>query len=131
MSRRRLLERGQAKAEAAMVDTCIVRRVTGQATDLDSGVITDTYTTLYSGPCRFQQSDVQPTESDVAEDFVLMQRIEVQLPMSTTGFQVDDVVECATSVSDPDLPGRTFRVHGLAHKTEATARRLRLRERTD
>lgn len=131
MSRRRLLERGQAKAEASMVDTCIVRRVTGQTTDLDTGVITDTYTTLYSGPCRFQQADIQPTQTNVGEDFVLLQRIEVQLPMSTVGFQVDDEVECTTSVSDPDLPGRVFLVHGLAHKTEATARRLRLRERTD
>jgi hypothetical protein len=124
------IARGQAFAESRMFDTCVIRRVTGQVTDPDTNEVVDTLEDVYEGRCRFQQSDIDPTQATVGEDFTLLQRMVVQLPMAAIGFQTDDVVECLTS-HDPDLPGRRFFVRALAHKTEATARRLQLRERTD
>jgi hypothetical protein len=132
MSRASVLARGRAAAEAGMVDACTIRRVTGTATDPATGAVTPTYQSpdLYSGPCRFQQGMVQTEPHDVGEDFVRLLRLELQLPMTVIGLEVNDVVTCVSSVSDPDLPGRTFLVRDLAHKTDATARRVQLTERT-
>jgi hypothetical protein len=58
----------------------------------------------------------------VEVDYVL------QLPMSVTGVQVEDVVAITASGLDPDLPGRKFRVASQAAKTHASARRLELIE---
>lgn len=134
MSRASVLARGQAKAVESMVDACTIRRVTGTTTDDFSGEITKTYLSPnpYSGKCRFQRSGAgaQAQQHDVGEDYLLLLRIEVQLPISVVGLQVDDEVTCDSSVHDPDLPGRVFLVRDLAHKSEATARRVQLTERT-
>lgn len=111
-----------------MVDACLIRRRTGETTDA-VGNVTPTYTTLYAGKSRFQQSDVQARPETAGEAYVLMLRRELQLPMSVTGLKVSDEVTCTASV-DPDLVGRTFLVRDLAGKTHATARRVQIEERT-
>ena len=68
---------------------------------------------------------------DVAEDKVWLVRFDLQLPVaSTPGLQVGDLVTITTAVNDPDLTGRTFQVNELAHKTEATSRRVGIIEET-
>lgn len=132
MTRASALARGRAAAEAGMIDTCTIRRRTGETTNATSGVVTPTYLSPdpYSGKCRFQQALVQTEPHNVGEDMVRLLRLELQLPMSVAGLQVNDEVTCVTSAYDPDLPGRTFLVRDLAHKSEATARRIQLTERT-
>jgi hypothetical protein len=130
MSAASVLARGQAAAEALMVDACTIRRATGETNDAH-GYTSTTYTTIYTGKCRIQQqSSAQAQQHDAAEDYLLMLRLEVQVPMTVTGVQAGDEVLITASALDPDLPGRTFRVHDLAHKTHATARRLGVVERT-
>lgn len=132
MSRASVLARGRAAAEAGMADACTIRRVTGTTTDDFSGVITKTYATLYAGKCRVQQITGTSRPHDAGEDFVLVQRIDVQLPVAgTEGLRVSDEVTITSSVNDQDLAGRVFLVHDLAHKSEATARRVACIERTD
>ncbi len=132
MRREDVLLRAQAAAEASMRDTCRIERATGQqARDYFSGTVTDEYALVYEGRCRWQQPQVQATESDVGEDFQLQQRQELQLPVAATqGLEVGDRVTALTS-RDPDMAGRVFLVHGLAHKTDASSRRVTVTERTD
>lgn len=130
MSLESLLVRGRAAAEALMVDACTIRRAAAGTTDPDTGVPSPTYTALYAGKCRIQQSVVQAQQHDVAEDYQLLLRLEVQLPMAVTGLLVGDEVTVTASVHDADLVGRVFRVRDLAHKTHATARRVQVVERT-
>lgn len=113
-----------------MVDACTIRRHGADVTDDFSGEITPAVTVIYSGKCRVQQHQATADEKDAGEDRQLLLRLEVQLPMSATGFKVADEVTMDTSASDPDLPGRVFLVHDLAHKTDATSRRLQCQERT-
>lgn len=130
MSIESALQRGRTAAEARMVDTCTIRRITGETDDDHSGVITPTKTVLYAGKCEFQQGKAQANPQDVGEDRVLLLQLEVKLPMSVTGLQVTDEITCDTSAHDPDLPGRVFLVRDLAHKSFATARRVQVTERT-
>lgn len=125
-----VLARGRAAAERNMVDTCTIRRRTGETTD-EYGRITPTYgDPFYEGKCRVQQAGAQASAQQPGEAYVLMLRLEVQLPMSVTGLEVGDEIGIVTSAHDPDLPGRTFLVRDLAHKTHATARRVQCTEQT-
>lgn len=125
-----LLARGRAAAEALMVDTCTIRRRAGETTD-EYGQIVPTFgDPLYEGACRVQQAGTQASAQNPGEAYVLMLRLEVQLPMSVVGLEVGDEVEITDSVHDPDLVGRTFLVRDLAHATHKTARRVQVTERT-
>lgn len=125
-----VLARGRMMAEALMVDECVIRRRTGETTDPESGEITPTYADVYSGRCRVQQTSAQAAQEDAGEDYQLLLRLEVHLPMSVIGLEAGDEVAITSSVHDPDLPGRTFLIRDLAHKSHATARRVGVTERT-
>ena len=130
MSRASVLARGRAAAEAGMVDACIIRRITGQVTDPDTGEVTNTYTTIYEGKCRLQQQGQQARPEQAGEAYLLMLRRELQLPMSVTGLRTEDEVTMTASAHDPDLPGRVFLIRDLFGKTEATSRRVTVEEAT-
>jgi hypothetical protein len=130
MSAATALARGRAAALALMVDTCVIKRVTGETTDPFSGTITPTAVTLYAGMCRVQHREAQGREETPGQAFLVMLLLELQLPMTVTGLQVDDQVTITASAHDPDLAGRTFYIRDLMHKTHATARRVSIQERT-
>lgn len=130
MSRSSLLARARLAAEKGMADTCLIRRRVGEQTDDFSGVVTPVYQTVYEGKCRVQQSTAQADPRTSGEALVMVLQLEVQLPMSVIGLQVDDEILLLASLNDPDLPGRILYIRDLAHKTDASARRVRVRERT-
>lgn len=130
-ARATLLARARVAAEASMVDTCTIRRPAPDTTDPDTGEVTKTYDELYTAQrCRFQQRTGQADRRDVGEASVLLLSMELQLPVAVTGLEPDDEVVCDTSVHDPDLVGRRWSVRTLAHKSEASARRVQLTEVT-
>jgi hypothetical protein len=131
-ARAELIQRARAAAEEGMVDTCIIRRSTGETTDQASGVVTPTYLSPnpYTGKCRVQQSLAQADQHDAGEDYQLQLRLTLQLPMSVIGAEVGDQVTITAS-RDPDLVGRAFLIRDLFHKTDASARRIGITERTD
>lgn len=113
-----------------MVDTCKIQRETGSTTDPFSGVETPTFATVYEGKCRLQQPGAEATAQDAGQAYVLMQRIQLQLPISAIGLVVGDKVEMTAAGRDPDLVGRIFLVHDLPRKTDASARRVMVEEET-
>jgi len=124
------LMRGQRAAERLMVDACVIRRVTGQSRDDESGTVTDTLIDVYAGKCRVQQrQETSASPVNSGEDYVLLLSVELQLPLAVVGLEVSDQVEITQS-RDADLPGRRFLIRSLAHKTHATARRVQCTERT-
>lgn len=129
MSAASVLARGRAAAEGLMVDACTIRRITGESTG-PGGVVTPTYSTLYTGKCRIQQSKADAQQQEVGEAYALMLRLEVQLPMSVTGLRAEDEVTVTASAHDADLIGRVFLIRDLAHATHKTARRVQVQERT-
>lgn len=130
MSAECALARGRLAAEALMVDACTIRRVTGVASNPDTGKDVTTYATPYTGKCRVQQAQAAAAREDIGEDHLLLLRLEVQLPMAVTGLEVGDEITITASAFDPDLPGRVFLIHDLAHATHKTARRVQCIERT-
>lgn len=125
------LARGRAAAEALMVDTVTITRTTGSTTDPDTGVVTPTTATVYSGRAKIQQSESPTGEfKNLGEASVLVVRLELHLPVSAAGVLVDDVVAVTASVLDPDLVGKRLVIRSVAHKTFLTARRCDVTEVT-
>jgi hypothetical protein len=125
--------RGRAKAEADMVDACIVQHLTGSSTDQETGVVTPTYATVYSGTgpggggkCKVQQTAPAGSPTDVGEAAVYVGQLQLHLPVTAVTALVapDDLVTMTVCVLDASLVGRTFRLRGPAHKSYATARRF-------
>jgi len=120
----------QAAARAIMLDTCLVRRLTGTVTDATTGAVTPSYATVYSGACRFQQrstSSATPVRAGQAPIF--LSELELHLPAGTTGLDSDDLVTAVTS-RNADLLGRAWHVRQLGHKTYVSAHRYSLSEVT-
>lgn len=131
MSRESALVRGRTAAEAGMVDTCTIRRVTGGTTNPDTGYPLPVNPTVYAGKCRVQQRQATADKQDIGQDTVLLLRVEVQLPVAgSEGLKAGDEITITAAPRDADLPGRVFRIHDLAHKTDATARRVQCVEKT-
>lgn len=124
--------RGRAAAERLMLDTCSIKRLSGQVTDRETGVITSTYASVYAGKCKVQQQTRGgiPRPEDVGEAQVYLSRIEVHVPMSVTGIAADDIVTITASALDVDLVNRVFHIREIDHKTFLTARRLSVEEVT-
>lgn len=128
-----LLGRGRRAAERLMVDTCTVVRVTAATTDPDTGVIAPpTYSTIYSGACKIQQTAPATGSTVAGQADVLIGQLQLHLPVTTTTGNVapNDLVTITACAFDPSLVGKTFALRGPAHKSYATARRLPMIEVT-
>jgi len=130
MGRENVLLAGRAflLTSGALVDTCTVQHPTGLSTNPANGVVTPTFSTVYTGPCQFQAATaIQAGNSELAEAAVRLANFELQLPVvGSEGIEVDDVVTCVTCLNDTDLAGRTFVVTGASRKSHATTRKLPL-----
>lgn len=120
--------RGRAAAEALMVDSVLVERRTGETTDPDTGEVTPTWTTVYTGRCKFAQAAASGSPENVGEATVMVSELMLHLPITATGVTADDRATAVTAALDPDLAGRVFTIRAPMHKTYATARRLPLQE---
>jgi hypothetical protein len=134
MSLASLIARGQQRAEAVlMVDACTIRRGNGDSVvDDNTGIESETFTDLYAGPCRVQQHSTggAAQEQTPGEDYQLLLRVEVQLPISVTGLEVDDEITITAAAHDPELVGQVFIVRDLFAKTHPTSRRVGVTRRT-
>lgn len=130
MSARRAVIRGRLAIEALMVDACTIQRLASSSTNPDTGVVTPTYSTVYTGKCRVQQTIPVAKPHDIGQAAVWLERLLLQVPASVTGLASDDLVTVTASSLDGDLVGRTFRVRELGHKTHVTARRAQIEEVT-
>jgi hypothetical protein len=128
MSIETALARGRAAAEALQVDACVIKRRTGETTS--GGVITPTWSTLYTGKCRIQTRQLEGQGRDVGEAYVVLERREIQLPITATGLQEGDQATITASALDPDLVGRVYTIRTVTSKTHLTSRRAEIIEVT-
>ena len=123
-----ILSRARHTAERLMVDQCVIRHQTGIVTDPATGVVSPAYVTIYAGKCKVQTFTNRELEKNGGEYQFVVQRYEVQIPVSAVGVKTNDEVVITASVYDADLTGRSYRVVGLMNKSEGSARRLGVEE---
>lgn len=127
-----LLTTNRSAAEDVMVDTCRIEQPSGSTTS-DAGVVSSTYTTLYTGKCRVQLHGTTSGAStrEVGDQQVAVLTVEVQVPVAgTEGIHVRDRITILRATHDTDLVGRVFRVLQPAPSSDAPARLLQCLEVT-
>lgn len=127
----RLVLRGRRKAESLMVDACTIRPVTGETTDPETGVVTETYgDPVYTGSCKIQNQRLRYPETPSGGEHQFTTAVtEIHLPVTSDAADVtvDHVVEITASFN-PSNVGREFRVQTPDKKTFQTAIRLIVEE---
>jgi hypothetical protein len=114
-----------------MLDACVIKRLTGETVNTATGAVTPAYVQVYSGKCRVQQALAQGRIEVAGQASVVMAERQLQLPVATSpDVRADDIATITACVNDADMIGREFRVRDEHGKSEATARRLLIRERT-
>lgn len=112
-----------------MLDTCTIRRASGETTiDPDTGLPTTTYTTIYTGRCKIQSEAVVTLTPKSGDHTYTVDRWMLHLPVSATGIQVGDEATITASALDAANVGRVFHIQGLFRKSMATAQRLPVEE---
>jgi len=111
-----------------MVDACTVKTVTGKSTNASTGVVTPTYSTLYTGKCKVQTYEPHERSPEVGGASVTVQRYAVHVPAEAFVPDVGQMVTVTACALDANLVGKRFRVVALLHKTFATAYRLGVEE---
>lgn len=113
-----------------MIDACLIEREASSTVD-SVGASVRTYSTVYTGKCRFRQMAGIARPQNPGEAHELIVRRELQLPVSASGtVRAADIVTVTSAVNDPDLVGRTFVIWVEAAASEQTARRLGIDEAT-
>ena len=108
-----------------MQDQCLIRRVTGETTDQETGKVVPLYDDVYTGKCKLQSYEGYEQSKTAAETTVTVQRMSVHLAVGAYRINVGDIVEITASRMDPMLTGRKFRITQEApFKTFATAYRV-------
>jgi hypothetical protein len=124
-----LVEAGRAAAEALMVDACTITRAgAAGAFNPITGGYGSSSTSVYVGKCRVQIRSASVSTPEFGGQAVVVQQVELQVPMSVLGVRPGDTVTVTASQRDPDLVGRVYTVSAPFAKTDATARRLRVEE---
>lgn len=118
------LSRGRAIAESLMIDSCVVRRLTGTTIDPDTAAIVEVWADVYTGNAKSQTYEGYETNPDAAGHQVTQQRYAVHFPVGAFVPQVGDVIEWTACTHDPALVGSQERITGLFNKSFATAMRV-------
>lgn len=133
MSAPAALRRGRVAAEQLMVDACTVRRAGPAVTDPVTGVVTATWTTVYTGQCKVAESTGFGAGSalpEAGEHAYTVQRYVLHLPASVTAPVEGDVATITAAQLDASLVGREYRIVEEFAKSFATARRFEVEETT-
>lgn len=113
-----------------MVDTCIIDRPGEPATDPETGAVTPSYTPVYIGRCKIQQTMAQASSPEAGGAVFNVQTSRVDLPVGVGPVETGDRVRLPVATSNPALAGNTYRVRELFEKSWQTAQRIPVEELT-
>lgn len=119
---------GREVAEGRMLDTCTIRRVTGDFLDESTMVRTPTYVQVYAGPCRVVDVEAVVRTPEAGGATVTVHRVRLDIPVTATGVRRNDQVEITGSVTRPAVAGMAARVVSLPADTQTTAQRISVEE---
>lgn len=127
---RDFLARGRTRHASLCIDTGTAVRVTGSSLNTTTSAITETTTTVYTGPCRLKRE--QMTEDVAGESEAPTARLVLVLPWSTTGANALRQGDRFTFTASEDtaLVGSTVTVIGPDRGTTKSAFRYLVEEVT-
>jgi len=124
------LVRGRAKAEAQMIDECVITDPGGSVTDPETGVVTRQPVTVYEGKCKVQSKDSATANPTSGERLLTVVSRQVHIPANAADVKDGHVVMIKKSELNLFTVGKKYRVSGFTPDTYDTAARLPVKEVT-
>lgn len=118
----------RAEAESLMLDACTITRPGEPVTDPDTGEVTNTSTTVYTGKCKVQSKDSATSNPEAGEATFTVVSRQVHIPANSADVQDGDVVTITASLLNAFTVGKQYRVSGFTPDTFDTAFRLPVKE---
>ena len=113
-----------------MIDSCIIDRPGKAVTDPETGKVAPSYTPVYTGRGKVQQTLAQSSSPEAGGAVYTVQNARLDLPVGAGPVAVGDRVRLVSAVSNPDLVGNVYRIVELFEKSWQTAQRVRVEELT-
>lgn len=114
---------GRKQAEALMESAVVIKRA-GAPTEDANGVLTPTYTTIYSGKCRLRITEARSDDVAAAGQALAKQSPILSIPVTATGSDLVRIDDIATITSPLDPAVTVARIAGIHSQTHSTARRF-------
>lgn len=118
------------QAEALMVDTCRIERPGEVVTDPETGAVTPSYTLVYEGRCKVQQTMAQSRSAEAGGAVFTVLDTRLDIPIGAGPVAPGDRASMLTGVYNPALVGNVYRITEPFEKSIQTAQRLRVEELT-
>jgi len=119
---------GRREAESLMLDACTITRPGEPVTNPDTGDVTNTATTVYTGKCKVQSKDSATSNPEAGEATFTVVSRQVHIPMNASDVQDGDVVTITASLLNAFTVGKQYRVAGFTPDTFDTAFRMPVKE---
>lgn len=114
----------RAEVESLMVDTCTITRPGTPVTDPNTGNVTNTPVTVYTGKCKVQSKDSATSNPEAGEATFTVVSRQVHIPANAADVQDGDVVTITASLLNAFTVGKQYRVAGFEPDSFDTAFRL-------
>lgn len=124
------LQAGRLAAESLMEDVCVIDRPGEAVTDPETGVVAPSFTLVYEGPCKVQQTLAQSSSVEAGGAVFTVQNARVDVPVGAGPVAIDDRIRLVVVSANPDLAGNTYRIKELFEKSWQTAQRIPVEELT-
>lgn len=118
----------RSEAESLMLDTCTITRPGEPVTDPDTGDVTNSAETVYSGKCKVQSKDSATSSPEAGEATFTVVSRQVHIPANAADIRDGDVVTITASRLNAFTVGKQYRVSGFTPDTFDTAARLPVKE---
>lgn len=117
------------EAESEMRETCLITRLGERVwNDETLQYDHDAELTVYAGKCKLRFSGARTRASRAGDQEFVEQGPTLSVPVSAGGIRKDDRVEIVESPDDSDMAGVIVFVDANRSQTNATSRRLPVRE---
>lgn len=128
MTYEELVARGRARTESRWRATVRITRPGVAVWDPETLQNEATSTTVYEDRGRIRAAATQASADDAADQAFTASQFILSIPVDAADIEKGDVVECLADPSDAALVGRKFIVVWPTAESDATARRIPIRE---
>ena len=128
MSAAAALLEGRVQAESLMVDTCTITRLGEPVTDPETGDVTNSTETVYTGKCKVQSKDSATASPEAGGAVFTVVSRQVHIPADDSLVVRDGDVVTITGAAQAIRVGKQYRVQGFTPDTFDTAFRLPVKE---
>ncbi len=116
----------QSEAESRMNDRIKTTRAGDKVWDEENGEWVTSEVVIYEGKARIKRPNDLSTDAEAGSQLIAVGRLQVHVPVGSSPFAPDDLIEVTACVTRQDQVGRKFSVVAPFDGSQLTAVRYRV-----